>query len=112
MLTSGPLPPNPAELLGSAQMKRLMEQLPQQFDLILLDSPALMAVTDSLILVSLVDGALFVVGRGQAQQETVQKAQQQLAMVKANLIGIVINRAEHVDYYSYYLQTPAQPNLE
>lgn len=103
VLTSGPLPPNPAELLGSPQMTTLLEQLRQQFDLVLLDTPALLAVTDAVVLALAVDGVILVVGCTQARQETVEAACRQLTAVKARLIGVIVNRAEQAgSYYHYY----------
>ncbi len=102
VLTSGPLPPNPAELLSTPQMTKLMEQLTERFDVVLLDTPALLPVTDTAVLAPIVDGVLLVVGRTQARQEAVQAALRQLANVKARLVGIVVNRAEQSDGYRYY----------
>lgn len=102
VLTSGPLPANPAELLGSTRMTTMIEQVSQQFDLVLLDSPALLATADTLILTSIVDGVLVVVGRGQAKQDTVHQARQQLSAASAKLIGVIVNRAEKNSYHHYY----------
>jgi capsular exopolysaccharide synthesis family protein len=106
VLTSGPLPLNPVELLGSPQMITLIEQLAQQFDMVLLDTPALLAVTDAAVLAPIVDGVILVVGRTQARREAVRAACQQLADVKARLVGVVVNRAEQDGTYEYYLHTP------
>jgi len=105
VLTSGPLPSNPAELLDSPQMAALIEQLAQQFDMVLLDAPSLLAVTDAAVLAPVVDGVVLVVGRTQAQREAVQAACQQLADVKARSIGVVVNRAEQDGRYTYYHRT-------
>jgi non-specific protein-tyrosine kinase len=107
-LTSGPLPPHPAELLGSPQMTALLEQLAQQFDMVVLDTPSLLAVTDAAVLAPTVDGVVLVVGRAQAQREAVRAARQQLANVKARSIGVVVNRAEQDGSYYYYHRTPTQ----
>jgi capsular exopolysaccharide synthesis family protein len=107
VLTSGPSPAYPAELLGSPHMSALLEQLKQQFDLILLDSPASLAVTDAAVLAPLVDGVLLVVGRAQSRQRAVEAAQQQLTSVKARLVGIVVNRAELFSSYHYYYRKEA-----
>jgi len=102
VLTSGPLPPNPAELLSSPQMTGLIEQLAEQFDLVLLDTPALLPVTDAAVLAPIVDGVVLVVGRTQARQEAVRAALRQLSNVKARLVGVIVNRAEQNDGYHYY----------
>lgn len=102
VLTSGPLPPNPAELLGAPRTAELIEQLAQRFDMVLLDTPALLAVTDAAVLAPAVDGVILVVRRAQTRQEAVRAARRQLANVKAKVVGIVINRAEHDGDYHYY----------
>jgi succinoglycan biosynthesis transport protein ExoP len=106
VLTSGPLPPDPAELLGSPRMTALIEQLAQQFDMVLLDTPSFLAVTDAAVLAPAVDGVVLVVGRTQAREEAVRAACQQLADVKVNSIGVVVNRAEQGGSYLYYNRTP------
>lgn len=102
VLTSGPLPSNPAELLGSPQMTALIEQLVQQFDVVLLDTPSLLAVSDAAVLAPIVDGVVLVVGRARARREAVRAAHQQLADVKARSVGVVVNRAEQDASYHYY----------
>jgi capsular exopolysaccharide synthesis family protein len=108
VLTSGPLPSNPAELLGSPQMTTLIEQLVQQFDMVVLDTPSLLAVTDAAVLAPAVDGVVLVVERAQARGEAVRAAHQQLVAVKARSIGVVVNRAEQDGSYYYYHRTPTQ----
>ena len=102
VLTSGPVPPNPGELLGSAQMLNLIEQLSNQFDLVLLDTPPLGSVVDAAVLAPCVDNVLLVVGLAQTRREAVQAAYQQLAKVKPRSIALVVNRAEQpADYYNH-----------
>jgi len=105
VLTSGPQPANPAELLALSEMVNLIEQLSRQYDQILLDTPALLAVTDALVLAKLVDGVILVVGRTQTRQEAVQAACRQLGNVKAPICGVVVNRAEPNQSYNYYYQS-------
>jgi capsular exopolysaccharide synthesis family protein len=102
VLTSGPTPSHPAELLGTPQMSTLIEELSRRYDMVLVDAPAFLAVTDAAILASMVDGVLLVVGRSTAREETVQAARQQLLGVKARPIGVVVNRAEQPHSYEYY----------
>lgn len=102
VLPSGPLPANPSELLDSACMQQLMEQLIERFDMVLLDSPALIAVADGAVLTSLVDGVLLVVGLAQARQEAVQEMRQRLIGLRARPVGLVVNRAEPHTIYAYY----------
>ncbi len=106
VLTSGPLPANPAELLSSPQMGTLMEQLAGRYDMVLLDSPSVLAVTDAAVLAQGVDGVIMVVERGQARQESVRAARQQLDDVKAQPIGVIVNRSEPDGAYDYYQRVP------
>jgi capsular exopolysaccharide synthesis family protein len=108
VLTSGPIPSNPAELLGASAMSALIKQLAEHFDIVLIDGPAILAVTDAAVLAQDVEAVLLVVGRARAEQEKVRAARQQLANVKANLVGAVVNRSERTEIYSYYLGAPAQ----
>jgi capsular exopolysaccharide synthesis family protein len=102
VLTSGPLPPNPAELLSSPQATQLIEQLVSRFDLVLLDSPALRAVTDAAALSQNVSGVVLVVELAGTTQESVRAARQELIDVKAPAIGVIVNRVREDDAYDYY----------
>lgn len=102
VLTSGPLPTNPAELLGFSQMTDLIDELTQNFDLVLYDTPALGSVIDAAVLAPLVDGVLLVVCRTHERGETVQATCQQLANVNVRLAGVVVNKARQDGSYSYY----------
>lgn len=103
-LTSGAIPPNPAELLASNRMNELMKELEGVFDLIIYDMPPVIAVTDAQIMASKVDGTIFVLPKGQASKEEVIKAKELLDMVNANVIGAIFNRVEKSSdsYYYYY----------
>jgi len=92
VLTSGPLPPNPSELLSLPQMGGLIQQLRSEGDLLLFDSPAALAVTDAALLAKMVDGVLLVVESGRTRRATAQQALEGLTMVGANLVGVVLNR--------------------
>lgn len=108
LLTSGPSPNNPSELLSSPAMTALIDELQEQFDVVLLDSPPLLAVADAVVLAPVVDGVLLVVGRAQVQQEAVQIARQQLTAAKARLIGVVVNHAKQGrNYKRYYASSHA-----
>lgn len=100
VLTSGPLPPNPAELLGSPEMGRLLAEVASKYDVVLLDSPAMLAVTDAVILAAKVDGVILVVARGQARLRTVQRARELLS--KAKVLGVIVNHAELNGTYYHY----------
>ncbi len=99
VLTSGPQPVNPSELLASSSMKGLIEQLAQDFDLVLIDTPSLLSVTDAAVLGPLADGVVLIVCRGQARREDVQAVLVQLADVRANTVGVIVNRGEASQKY-------------
>jgi capsular exopolysaccharide synthesis family protein len=105
VMTSGPIPPNPAELLGSKSMKQLLQTLGPHFDHIVIDSPPVANVTDGVLLASLVDGVILVVHGGRSTRELVRRARQLLLGVGARIFGVVLNNVNvHEDgyYYHYY----------
>jgi polysaccharide biosynthesis transport protein len=106
ILTSGPVPPNPAELLGSEEMRRLLSHLSERFAHIIIDSPPAISFTDASILSTMVDGVMLVVHGGRSSRAVVRRAKQQLLDVGAHIFGVVLNnvKAEHHDYYysGYY----------
>ncbi|MCX6028928.1 MAG: polysaccharide biosynthesis tyrosine autokinase [Chloroflexi bacterium] len=104
VLTSGPIPPNPSELLGSHRMASLIEQLSQQADLVIFDSPPVLAVTDAAVLGRQVDGVLLVADAGQTREQALAHAAQELRKTGANLLGVALNRLDtrRGGYYYYY----------
>jgi len=104
ILTSGPLPPNPSELLGSQRMMGLIEQLKEKADILLCDSPPVLAVTDTAVLANQVDGVLLVVDAGATRREAAQRGKEQLVKVGANLLGAALNKlfVKGRGYYYYY----------
>ncbi len=106
ILTSGPVPPNPAELLGSDEMRKLLGILGERYAHIIIDSPPAISFTDASILSTMVDGVMLVVHGGRSSRAVVRRAKQQLLDVGANIFGVVLNnvRAEAQDYYysGYY----------
>lgn len=102
ILPSGPLPTNPAELLGSPEMAALLAEVKLHFSSVVLDAPSLLAVADALILAPAVDGVVMVIGRGYVREGAARAACQHLKDAKANALGIVINRAEGLSRYGYY----------
>lgn len=110
ILTCGPIPPNPAELLGSEQMRRLLTYLEATFTQIIIDSPPVASFTDGVLLGSLVDGVLLVVHAGKGSQEIGRRGKQVLTDVGAKIIGVVLNKAtlrphDYYYYQSYYGST-------
>lgn len=108
-LPSGPMPPNPAELIGSPQMARLMQELSDNFDMVIYDTPPINSVTDAQIIASRVDGVILVVRQNVARKELVREAKQALENVKANILGFVISNVPFEEgkgygYYAYGLE--------
>jgi polysaccharide biosynthesis transport protein len=104
-LTSGKVAPNPAELLGSRRFKDLLDSLGQCFDLIVVDTPPAMVVTDSLIAARVASGVVFVVGADMTSRYTAQTCIEQFGRGRARMLGAVLNRVElekHRYYYSRY----------
>lgn len=104
ILSSGPIPPNPSELLGSKRMARLLQEALEIYDLVIFDTPPVLAVTDAQILANLVDGTLLVIRSGQTHLEAATKAKEALMPAKARLLGTVLNDREKQasNYYYYY----------
>lgn len=109
VMTSGPIPPNPAELLGSDQMKKMLETLTPHFDHIVIDSPPITNVTDGVLLAALVDGVIMVVHGGHSTKDLVRRTQKQLRGVGARIFGVVLNNVTRGDddyYYQDYYRKP------
>ncbi|MFJ7950619.1 CpsD/CapB family tyrosine-protein kinase [Lysinibacillus sp. NPDC096418] len=104
VLTSGPIPPNPAELLSSNVMGAVIEELKKEFDIIIFDAPPLLSVTDAQILSNKCDGTLLIVNSGVVENESVKKAKSSLEASKANILGVVLNnyKIPHNQYYDQY----------
>jgi succinoglycan biosynthesis transport protein ExoP len=103
VLTSGPIPPNPAELLGSEQMRKLLEVLSIPFTHIVIDSPPVSSFTDGVLIASMVDGVLLVVHGGRSSRGVVRRSRQLLLDVGAKLFGVVLNNVSVRSHdYSYY----------
>ncbi|VXC66593.1 Chromosome partitioning protein [Arthrobacter sp. 9V] len=107
VLTSGQIPPNPSELLGSEEMRQLLQRLGQSFDTIIIDAPPLLPVTDAAVLSQYVDGVVMVVGAQKLTHHVLQKSLQSLEMVGARLLGVVLNRlpTKGPDAYTYSYTT-------
>ncbi len=103
-IPSGPIPPNPSELIGSNLFKDLIKILGNRFDHVVLDSPPALGFADSIILSTTVDGVVLVVLGGKTPRETLQRAKEILYQVNAKILGVVINRVDirRSDYGYYY----------
>jgi len=112
LMTSGPIPPNPAELLGSEEMRRLLVTLSEKFTHIIVDSPPAISFTDASILSTFVDGVILVVHGGRSSRAVVRRAKQQLLDVGAHIFGVVLNNVKieahdyhYAGYYSGYYKS-------
>jgi capsular exopolysaccharide synthesis family protein len=102
VMTSGPVPPNPAELLGSDEMRKLLHTMSERFTHIVVDSPPSISFTDSSILSTMVDGVMLVVHGGKSSRAIVRRAKQQLLDIGAHIFGIVLNNVKLEGNSSYY----------
>lgn len=104
VLTSGPIPPNPAELIGSDQMRKLIAELSRTFTHIVIDSPPISSFTDGVLIASMVDGVLLVVHGGKSSRSVVRRSRQLLLDVGAKIFGVVLNNVNvrSHDYYYYH----------
>ncbi|MEU7689328.1 polysaccharide biosynthesis tyrosine autokinase [Microbispora hainanensis] len=111
VLPSGRVPPNPSELLGSQGMRAVLTQLTQEYDMVIIDAPPLLPVTDAAALAAICDGTLLVVRHGKTRREQVTRAEELLSSVNARLVGAVLNfaPAKQGDHYGYgYGYQPAE----
>jgi capsular exopolysaccharide synthesis family protein len=103
LLTSGPLPPNPADLLGSRQVDRVLESLLENADIVLLDAPPVVGFTDAAVLGTRVDGVLLVLRAGKTRREHAERAKAQLERANVRIIGATLTDAPEEstlgDYY-------------
>jgi len=104
VLPAGPLPPNPAELLGSTRLAELLKSLLGHFDWVIIDSPPVMAVTDASVIAHRTTGVVFVVGSEQVNRQMARTAVERLLAAKATILGAVLNRADVQRNPYYYAQ--------
>ncbi|HFQ79972.1 MAG TPA: polysaccharide biosynthesis tyrosine autokinase [Desulfobacterales bacterium] len=104
IIPSGPVPPNPSELLSSRKMKDLLSSAADKFDIVIFDSPPVMSVTDALILSKIVDGTTIVIKAGETTYEAVERELKSFRELDSRILGIVLNAVNRKksDYYSYY----------
>ncbi|MGO4345397.1 CpsD/CapB family tyrosine-protein kinase [Paenibacillus sp. MCAF9] len=104
IIQAGPTPPNPSELLSSEQMAELLKTARERYDVVIIDTPPIMSVTDAQIVATQSDGVVLVIDSGKVKKDVALKAKASLEHVKANLIGVVLNKINrnHSDIYSYY----------
>ncbi|MCX5713065.1 MAG: polysaccharide biosynthesis tyrosine autokinase, partial [Candidatus Omnitrophica bacterium] len=109
IITAGPVPPNPAELLTSAKIKILFDELKKKFDRIIIDSPPVLAIADTAILANVADGVIQVIRAGFVNLDGILRVKQRLIEAKARILGVVLNGVEirkedSYYYYHYYAQ--------
>lgn len=104
VVTSGPVPPNPAELLGSAKMQELLKEAEAEYDYVFLDMPPILVVTDAAVLGSQTDGVILVVGSGDISPDEGRQAKALLEKAHVNLLGVILNKVpqQHQGNYYYY----------
>ena len=104
VLTSGPIPPNPSELLASKQMGEVLAEMKERFDMVIFDTPPILAVADAQILANQVDASLLIVSSSKTEKDAALKAKELLTQAKSKLLGAVLNnrKMEEGNYYYYY----------
>lgn len=108
IVTSGPLPPNPSELVGSRRMRELIEATATDFDLVLCDSPPIISVTDGIALAAQCDGVVLVIRAGAIAHDAIRRATEQIEAVKSRVLGVLLNNVDlrrdghYYQYYRYY----------
>jgi capsular exopolysaccharide synthesis family protein len=107
LINSGPLPPNPTELLGSERMAALVRTLREEFNFILFDTPPILAVSDAMVLGPVIDGVILIVWGGKTPREALMRAKENLDLLKVKSLGVIINNLnikQHSYYYKNYYQ--------
>jgi len=104
VLGAGSIPPNPSELLGSAAMEKTLRELESRFDVVIIDTPPLLPVTDAAVLSAIAGGTVVVVGSGRVDRDHLTRSLQSLDVVKGRVLGLVLNLTptKGADAYSYY----------
>jgi non-specific protein-tyrosine kinase len=93
LVPSGPMPPSPADLLGSQRMKRAIDALQARADIVIFDAPPVISVTDAAVLGTNVDGLLLIITAGRTRREHTQRAKTLLEKARVRIVGVVLNRA-------------------
>lgn len=113
LLPSGPIPPNPTELMMTDRFRSVLDELSSRYDRVIFDSPPIAPVTDAIVLSSLVDGVMLVVKSGVTRKDLLTRSVEQLRAVKAQIFGVVLNdvdlsRRGQGYYYGYYYQRDSE----
>lgn len=117
LLPSGPIPPNPSELLGSNRMLAILDELRQRADMVFIDTPPLLAVADPALLATRADGVILIVEAGGARVQSIVRANEVLSRTSARVLGVVLNKLSrrsseyyYRNYHRYYAASPVSPN--
>ena len=102
VITSGPIPPNPAELLSSKGLDDLLQHVKNDYDIIIIDSPPLLSVTDAQILANKCDGTIMILNTGVVDKRVVKKAKALLAATHTKILGVILNNYKTPSHYNYY----------
>lgn len=102
LITSGGVPPNPSEMLASNKMSSILEELKELYDIVVVDTPPALAVTDAQILASKCDGVILIINSGKLKREIAIKLKASLEYVKARILGVVLNNMDRKSTDSYY----------
>jgi succinoglycan biosynthesis transport protein ExoP len=102
VLPSGPLPPNPSELLGSRRMNEVLENARQLADIVLVDTPPVLATSDSAVLGPRADGVIIVISAGSSKRDETRKTRELLEQVNSKIIGVILNNVSESHNYGYY----------
>ncbi|KAB7743332.1 polysaccharide biosynthesis tyrosine autokinase [Nostocoides sp. F2B08] len=113
VIGSGPIPPNPSELLGSIAMREVLEKLASRFDQVIIDAPPVLPVTDSVVLSTIVDGAIVIAGAGLVERDQLSHTVEALESVNGRVLGLVLNRAVErtggaYSRYTYHYELPEE----
>ncbi len=106
VLTSGPKPPNPAELVSSQAMQKLLQRLREEYDYVIVDAPPVLAVSDAIAMASMMDGVLVVASHGIANRDGARRTMELLSKVETRVLGVVINNVEMTGRYGYGYYAP------
>ncbi|HEX6640748.1 MAG TPA: CpsD/CapB family tyrosine-protein kinase, partial [Thermoanaerobaculia bacterium] len=120
VVLSGPIPPNPSELLASDRMKHIIEDVRSKFAYVIFDSPPVLAVTDAIVLAASADGVVLCVHGGQTPRELVQRSAEKLRQANIPVLGAILNNLDlhqygytyRKSYYDYYESNEDQPETE
>ena len=102
-MATGPLPPNPAELLAGQNMARLLSSASENFDVVIIDAPPVLGLADAPLLASIAAGTLLVLGAGETRRGVVKAALKRLHFARAQMVGVVLNKFDmHARSYAYH----------